>query len=155
MRKLLLLFVLGLMLTVGAISAQETTCTVSENYLEALNEHGDTLLRLNVLLNTGGGVLNNLQTVEINHRLLRSMRRYHEERHAGLPACAQPSNLATMTTINATDDALTLLFLRELETTDPLRYEDDIRRAVDELRSRYAELGAARSATRLIPELSA
>lgn len=140
MRFAVLLLVV--MAFIAPTSAQTLTCTVPENYLEALRENQDGLLRVTVLLNTGGGALNNLDTAEVNYEMLRSIRRYHEDAHATLPDCAQPANRDTIAAISAAQDAFALLFIREVNADQYALYADDLAAANEALRERFSTMNA-------------
>lgn len=150
MRHLMLPLALVLAFAAAAPHSAQATCTVPDVYLEALGEHQDTLLGYSIALNTGGGVLANLDTAAVNYQLLIAMRRYHQDARATLPACAQAVNTATLDSIAAAQDAFAMLFLNTAATNNP-GYERDLIDAVAGFRAAFGGLTAARNTTPLTP----
>lgn len=117
-------------------------CAVDENYIEALGENQGALLRINVLLNTGGGPLNNLDTARVSYSQLMSMRTYHEDERADLPDCAQALNAGMIDTISAAQDVFGVLFLQGLDFENQQMYQNDLVNAVEKLRLKFGALDA-------------
>lgn len=152
MRLRFLLLIITVMLLPGAAHAQAETCAVNPNYIEATDENTDSLLRVNVLLNSGGGSLNNIDTASVSYRQLISIRQYHEAQRAVLPDCAQPVNNAMIAAITAAQDVFGLLFLQGLDVESAPFYQDEITRAAADLRQRFSDLNTAQTTQPLVPE---
>lgn len=131
--------------------ASEASCLVSENYIELTEENSFTLLKLLSMVNSPRSLLDNSGTFGTYFAMLVSTRQYHEEIHAGLPACAQPLNLAYIQTITATQDVLALKLAEQTHPDQP-RYADRVTRATDYLNETWGTLSATSSSTELNSE---
>ncbi|MEL6148570.1 MAG: hypothetical protein AAFU54_29810 [Chloroflexota bacterium] len=143
--RLLMLFLLLAVIPAPVLHAQDT-CTVDENYIETVEENTGALLRINVLLNSGGGPLNDVDNARVSFRQLISMREYHESLRETLPDCAQTVNTEMIDTIVAAQDLFGTIFLQGLDFQNFTRYEDELAQAAAELRAEFATLNAATSA---------
>ncbi|MEM6530862.1 MAG: hypothetical protein AAF653_21375, partial [Chloroflexota bacterium] len=151
MRPQLLLLALLLMFTPVTQSHAQAGCTVDENYIETVTENTGALLRINVLLNSGGGPLNDVDNARVSFRQLISMREYHESLRATLPDCALPINTEMIDTIVAAQDLFGTIFLQGLDFQNFTRYDDELAQAAAELRAEFAALNEATAAAALVP----
>lgn len=153
MRLTLLCLVLMLSFSFGALAqAQDNECAVSANYIEAVEENTSAVLRINILLNSGGGPLNNIDTARVNYKQLISMRNYHEDQRELLPECAQATNTALIDTIVTAQDLFGVLFLQGLDAENFQLYDNDLRQAAAALRQNFAVLNEESNATVLVPD---
>jgi hypothetical protein len=136
MRVFAILLLLMIGVVVVPVTAQD--CVVSENYIEAFGENRSELLRISVLLNTGGGALNDDATAAVNYKLLMSVRHYHQDARATLPECAQSANTAMLDAVSAAEDAFAMLFLDRL--ADDGSYTDDLTRTIADFRVAFGAL---------------
>jgi hypothetical protein len=149
--RIRLLLCLLLVLLPGVVQAQTDTCAVPDNYIEALDENTSSLLRVNVLLNTGGGSLTDIDAASVHYRQLISMRHYHEDQRAELPDCAQPLNNAAIAAVTAAQDVFGLLFLQGVDVDGAGSYDDEITRAAAHLREQFGNLNTVTVNTTLVP----
>lgn len=121
-------------------------CVVDSNYGEAFDENRQFLLRtLELIYRPNSPFLTGDRSLYGYYTSLISMRRYHEDQRAELPACAEDLNEATIDLIIATQDVVGVLVVQRANPASS--YTLSLRNAQSHLDLRWQDYTAATRAT--------
>jgi len=103
----LLLMTSVLLPLVGSFAQEEeTACTVTANYDEAMQENNTNALRLFAYLGDDGLFDGEPDTISLYFAMLQSSRQYYEVQAHELPDCAQELNTAYIRALTSMQDVL-------------------------------------------------
>ena len=86
----------------------QSSCFISENYREAVDENILNMIRLLEMSGRSMSPLDDPDEAILFYAMLSSSRRYHQEIHSGLPACAHDFNREYVAMLGALEDVLAI-----------------------------------------------
>ncbi|MEM8859758.1 MAG: hypothetical protein AAGD96_15635 [Chloroflexota bacterium] len=129
----------------------QTNCSVSENYVEVIEENTFSMLKVLSWVNGDGSNLVTAEQFGSHYMLMVSMRNYHEQSQNTLPDCAQQLNQEMIQTISATQDAMTIM-LAKSSFPEQKRNETRLEQTRNSLNRSWQELTAEIRNARLVGE---